>query len=64
MMSDITPTPSNAPATEHLKRSFYATKPTAVTRFMRTFLPYQMWRFAWINLRMMSIIRAGHKGQH
>jgi hypothetical protein len=31
---------------------------------MRTFLPYQMWRFVWINLRMMSIIRAGHKGLH
>ena len=62
-MSNTTPAPSNAPATEHLKRSFYATKPTGITRFPRTFLPYQMWRFAWFNLRMMGIIRAGHKGQ-
>ncbi len=32
--------------------------------FMRTSLPYQLWRFVWINLRMMAVIRAGHQGQH
>ncbi|MEN8163471.1 MAG: hypothetical protein ABFS37_05025 [Acidobacteriota bacterium] len=63
MMSNQHSNSSNAPATEHLRRSFYATKPTGITRFLRTFLPYQLWRFVWINLRMMGIIRAGHKGQ-
>ena len=38
----------------------YATKPTRFTLFMRTFLPYQMWRFAWINLKMLGIIRRSH----
>ncbi len=40
--------------------SFFATKPTAGTKFMRTFLPWQMIRFAWINLRMIIIIRRSH----
>ena len=30
---------------------------------MRTFLPWQMWRFAAINLKMIGIIRRGHKGE-
>lgn len=38
----------------------YATKPTGGTRFLRTFLPWQMWRFAWINLKMFGIIRRNH----
>jgi len=40
----------------------YATKPTKWTLFLRTFLPWQIWRFAWINLKMLSIIRSSHKG--
>ncbi len=28
---------------------------------MRTFLPYQLWRFAAINLKMVEIIRRSHK---
>jgi hypothetical protein len=39
----------------------YATKPTRVTLFLRTFLPWQAWRFAAINLKMIDIIRRGHK---
>ena len=27
----------------------YATKPTGITLFLRTFLPYQIWRFIWLN---------------
>ncbi len=46
----------------NLKASFYATKPTATTRFMRTFLPWQIWRFMRINLKMLTIIRRSHKG--
>jgi hypothetical protein len=38
----------------------YATKPTRFTVFMRTFLPWQLWRFAAINLKMIGIIRRSH----
>jgi hypothetical protein len=39
-----------------------ATKPTGFTLFLRTFLPYQLWRFLRINMKMISIIRLSHKG--
>lgn len=42
---------------------FYATKPTRGTIFMRTFLPWQIWRFLRINLKMITIIRRSH-GSH
>ncbi len=38
----------------------YATKPTRFTLFFRTFLPWQAWRFVWINVKMMKIIGRGH----
>ena len=38
----------------------YVTKPTRSTLFLRTFLPYQLWRFAAINLKMIEIIRRSH----
>lgn len=41
----------------------YATKPTKGTLFLRTFLPWQIWRFIWINLKMLSIIKSSHQGQ-
>ncbi len=47
----------------HLSRAFYATKPTRATLFWRTFLPWQMWRFAVINLKMLTILRRSH-GAH
>jgi hypothetical protein len=28
---------------------------------MRTFLPYQAWRFAAINMKMVGIIRRSHR---
>ncbi len=40
----------------------YVTKPTGRTVFMRTFLPWQLWRFAAINLKMIGIIRRSHRG--
>ena len=55
------------PVTEHaqqkaqMKPAFYATKPTRMTLFMRTFLPWQIWRFVWINLKMLVIIRRSHR---
>ena len=39
----------------------YITKPTRWTLFLRTFLPWQLWRFAVINLKMVDIIRRSHK---
>jgi len=39
----------------------YAPKPTRFTVFQRTFLPLQIWRFAVINLKMIDIIRRGHR---
>ncbi len=41
-------------------QSEYATKPTGWTRFMRVFLPYQMWRFLVINVKMLRMISKGH----
>lgn len=38
----------------------YATKPTRFTLFFRTFLPWQAWRFVWINVKMIKIIGRGH----
>lgn len=45
----------------HMLRSFYAARPTRTTLFWRTFLPWQMWRFVVINLKMLLIIRRGHR---
>jgi hypothetical protein len=47
---------------ERLQESFFATKPTAFTRFMRTFIPWQMVRFAVINLKMLRLIARSHRG--
>ena len=33
--------------------------PTAKTLRMRTLVPFQLWRFLRINLRMVSMIRKG-----
>ncbi len=34
----------------------YVTRPTRWTLFLRTFVPWQLWRFARINLKMIQII--------
>lgn len=44
-------------------KQFYATKPTHATVFMRTFLPWQLWRFAVINLKMIAMIRLSHSSR-
>ena len=46
-----------------MRASFYATKPTGTTVFLRTFLLWQAWRFVRINLRMFSILYRSHKQQ-
>ena len=43
------------------EQSSYVTKPTRRTLFFRTFLPWQLWRFAAINLKMIGIIRRSHR---
>ncbi len=37
-----------------------APMPTARTLRMRSSIPFQLWRFVVINLRMMRMIRKGH----
>ena len=34
----------------------YASRPTPLTAFLRTFLPWQLVRFAVINLRMLRML--------
>ena len=41
--------------------SYYVAKPTRWTVSMRTFLPYQAWRFVVINLRMLELIVRSHR---
>jgi hypothetical protein len=38
----------------------YVTVPTRRTIFLRTFLPWQLWRFIRINLKMLGVIRLSH----
>lgn len=43
--------------------SKFAPRPTRSTVFFRTFLPWQFFRFAWINLKMIHMIKLSHKGE-
>ena len=56
-----TPGPATR-ARPHLTEQFYATKPTRFMVFLRTFLPWQLVRFAFINLKMLRIIHRSHAG--
>ena len=49
-----TPAGSTAKVTASTAR--YVTRPTRLTLFLRTFVPWQLWRFARINLKMLRII--------
>ena len=42
-------------------QAFYVAMPTRWTLFTRTFLPWQLWRFVWINLKMVEIINRSHR---
>ena len=48
-MSDAARTPGSTPP--HLRPWFYATKPTRWTRFLRTFIPWQIVRFCVFQLK-------------
>lgn len=44
-------------------RVFLAPTPTRTTIFFRTFFPWQLVRFAWINLKMIRMIFIGNHGR-
>lgn len=44
-----------------MRAAYFATRPTGFTRFLRTNLLWQAWRFAMINLKMIRIIRLSHR---
>jgi len=50
--------PDTTPVEE---QQVYAPMPTALTRRLRTFIPWQLVRFAVINLRMLRLIWRGHR---
>jgi hypothetical protein len=45
------------------EKTRYVTKPTRFPVFLRTFLPWQLWRFATISLKMIDIIRRSRKAE-
>jgi hypothetical protein len=54
MALPVPPAPVASPRTPD------AALPTRLTVFMRTFVPWQMLRFAVINLKMLRLIRRSH----
>ena len=56
-------TEESAIAKAHSKPWFYATKPSRWTVFLRTFVPWQVWRFMWINLKMLCYYPAQPSGR-
>lgn len=42
--------------------AYYAAVPTKLTKFFRTFIPYQFFKFISINLKMIKMIRKSHNG--
>lgn len=40
-----------------------AMRPSRWVRFLRTFWPYQLWRFVVINVRMLAVIWKSHHAQ-
>jgi hypothetical protein len=45
---------------EPYQQAYYPPTPTAFTRGMRTFLPWQLLRFVVINLKMLKLMRKAH----
>ena len=39
---------------------FFAPMPTKLTLFLRTFVPWQLVKFVWINLKMIRMIFLSH----
>jgi len=38
----------------------FAMKPSRLVVFLRTFFLYQLWRFLWVNVRMLIMIGKSH----
>ena len=51
------------PPAGEINTNVYATQPTRFTVFLRTFVPWQLYRFVAINLKMMMLI-GREKRQH
>ena len=58
--AESAPAQAGNPASESARvtasTAAYVTRPTRWTLFLRTFVPWQLWRFARINLKMLGII--------
>ena len=44
-------------------KTYPAPRPTRLTLFLRTFTPWQLWRFVVINFRMTLMILKSHGGR-
>ena len=44
-------------------REFFAPRPSRLTLFFRTFVPWQLVRFVWINAKMIRMIGKAHGGR-
>jgi hypothetical protein len=45
---------------EPYQQAYYPPKPTGFTRFMRTCLVWQLYRFMVINIKMLKLIAKSH----
>ncbi len=45
---------------EPYQQAYYPPKPTAMTQYMRIFLPWQLIRFVVINMKMIKLMRKSH----
>ena len=45
------------------EQTYFVPTPSRATVFLRTFLPWQLVRFAWINLKMVRMISIGNHGK-
>jgi len=45
---------------EPYQQSYYPPVPTPFTRYMRTSLPWQLYRFAVINYKMVKLMMKSH----
>ena len=53
---------ANGSATVTAGTAPYVMRPTRCTCFLRTFVPWQAWRFARINLKVIGIVRGPQSG--
>jgi hypothetical protein len=62
-MTTTTLAASTALVHKRTSNAIYATKPTALTRWLRVSLLWQVIRFVVINLRMLRIIARSHRSR-